>query len=285
MLDGAPAVCLGKGPQTPLTPPGFAIIHIDIPPTYVHLSSATLGWHGLMSAIAVMAGVLVGVRMAQTRGFSMDDAYPVVLAGVLCAVVGSRLMYVLDNWGRFGSDPLRILRFDEGGLSILGGLLGGVIGGLAIAIPRRIALRPGLDAAAFGLPLGMGIGRIGCLILGDYVGAPSQLPWAVVYTNHESPAFGLAAMHPEVAYEIIGDLVIFSALFALARVYRRDGLLFFTFLLAYSLMRFVLNFLREDYSSLGPLDSNQVIFTALMAVSAIGLAVCARGAPGEVRRG
>ena len=52
----------------------------------------------------------------------------------------------------------------------------------------RVQALPLLDAAASGFGLGMAIGRIGDLLIGEHLGDPSTLPWAVQYTNPEALA-------------------------------------------------------------------------------------------------
>ena len=107
---------------------------------------------------------------------------------------------------------------------------------------------------------------------GDTLADSSSLPWAVEYTHSGSANFGLPPQHPAVAYEMLGDLLIFGLLFVLSRVYRKDGLVFFSCLFLYSVMRFMLNFLREDSKLIagGVLDVMQMV--------ALGVAVFSAGA-------
>src|SRR3972149_9322212 len=88
-----------------------------------------------------------------------------------------------------------------------------------------------LDAAAPGLILGQAIGRIGCIIQGDSLGPPTDLPWGLVYSNPGAmaPALGVPFL-PTQAYEMVWDLAIFAFLWAARTRFRNEGLLFLSYL-------------------------------------------------------
>ncbi len=247
-------------------------IKIGIDPEIGHWGGLVLTWHGVLVALAIAIGVYVAVAIGRRKGFSEDDAYSVALAGVPAGIIGARVLFVAENWHLFEDAPLDIFRINEGGISIYGAIIGGVLGGLAYGMWRRLPIGRGLDAGAFGLILGMAIGRIGCLIAGDTLAESSSLPWAVEYTHSGSANFGLPPQHPAVAYEMLGDLLIFGLLFVMARLYRKDGLLFFSCFFLYSIMRFGLNFLREDSKLIagGDLDVMQMVALGVAILSAAG---------------
>jgi prolipoprotein diacylglyceryltransferase len=85
-----------------------------------------------------------------------------------------------------------------------------------------------------------------------------------------------------VAYEMIGDLLIFGLLFLILRLARRDGVTFFSFLLLYSLMRFGVSELRLDSREvIAGLTTPQVTALFLIPISLIGLFYCWRRAAPE----
>jgi phosphatidylglycerol:prolipoprotein diacylglycerol transferase len=149
-----------------------------------------------------------------------------------------------------------------------------------IAAPR-LPIRAGLDAAAFGMILGQGIGRIGDIINGEHLAKTTDLPWAVVYTHANSPSFGLAPQQPAVAYEFLGDLIIFGLLFLFWRFYKRDGLVFFTYAFLYSAMRVGTSALRLDKQVLWEFKMAQVIALVVIGISILGFAYCMRQPSGR----
>ena len=260
---------------------GWDPIKIGIDPEIAHWGGLLLTWHGVFVAIGIALGVWVAVKMAARAGFIEDVSYTVALVGVATGIVGARVLFVAENHSLFEGRLLDIFRINEGGISIYGALIGGVMGGLAYGIWQRLPIRAGLDAAAFGMILGQGIGRIGDIINGEHFAKTTDLPWAVVYTHASSPSFGLDPQHPAVAYEFLGDLLIFGLLFLFWRFYKRDGLVFFSYAFLYSVLRMGTSALRLDGQVLWDFKMAQVIALGVIAISIVGFAYCLRQAPGR----
>ena len=276
-------------------------INIDMDPEIREFGGLLLTWHGVFTAVGIAAAVWVAVLVARRLGFIDDDVYSAALIAIPAGIVGARALFVFERWGSHGLDnALDILRINEGGISIYGAVLGGVVGGLVYGWFRKLPLRRGLDVSAFAAALGLAIGRIGDIINGEHFAEPSSLPWAVRYTNLNNPSvlshpqcgldplFGvstsqLCAQHPVVAYEMIGNLLIFGLLFLLLRFMQKDGVIFFSFILLYSLMRFGLSELRIDSREvIAGLTTPQVTALFLIPMSAVGLLYCLRGARREI---
>jgi len=246
-------------------------IKIGIDPEIGHLGGLLLTWHGIFIALGIGLGVWLGVWFGRKAGFTEDDAYTIALVGVPAGIIGARVLYVAENWGDFAGRRLDVFRINQGGISLYGALIGAVVVALAYGYWKKLPLLRGLDAAAFGMILGQGIGRIGCLIAGDIIGKSSSLPFAVEYTNANSQGFGFAPMHFVTAYEVIGDFLILGGLVALwkFKVFKRDGFLFFTYALAYSALRFGDSFLRLDKEVALGLRMAQLLALGVIVVSII----------------
>ncbi len=228
--------------------PFFAIkIHID--PTMAELGPFTLAWHGFFTAIGIIAGVTLAVRLAKAKGLDPSVGQEIALVGVPSAIVGARLFYVAEHWNRFSEDLPRILTgITEGGITLYGGLIGGVLGGLAYGVYRRVPVLRFLDVAAPGMILGQAIGRLGDLINGEHRGTPTDLPWAVRYTHPNTLGDPGVAVHPTAGgYELLGDLAILVILLlVVARVARQPGWVFAWYLLLYAGLRASLSPFRLD---------------------------------------
>ncbi len=253
----------------------MTLLTITIPwgPNIVTIGGVVLSWHGLFTALGILGGVQLAIWVGHRIGFDEDDAYSIALVGVPGGVFGARALYVIEHWAFFRERPLEIFALNEGGISVWGAVLGGVVFGLAFALWRRYDVRRGLDIAAFGLLLGLAIGRLGDLVNGEHLARATTLPWGVVYTHRDSPAFAhsvaVGPHHPATTYELVGMLVLLGLLFPVVeRLRARPGVTFFAFLVPYSLLRFVISFLRLDSTGAAfGLDMPQMISVVAILAS------------------
>ncbi len=181
-------------------------------------------------------------------GIDPDTSYTIGMVVVACGIVGARALYVAENYGDNSSiDSIgEIFQINEGGISIYGAILGGAAGGWAYGLWKRLPSAAGADAAAFGMLLGLAIGRIGDIINGEHFAKASDLPWALTYSHPNSIAFARDAMHPAVAYEMLGDLAIMAILWQFWKRDVKTGVIFSLAFLMYGVMRFFVSFLRID---------------------------------------
>jgi phosphatidylglycerol:prolipoprotein diacylglycerol transferase len=254
--------------------PLLLTIKIGLDPEIGRLGGLLLTWHGVFIALGIGLGVWLGVWFGRRAGFSEDDAYTIALIGVPAGIIGARALHVAENWDLFSDDLLDIFRINEGGISLYGSLVFGVGAALVYGLWKKMPIFRGLDAAAFGMILGQAVGRIGCAIAGDIYAESSSLPFAVEYTHVNSLSFARGSMHFVTAYEVTGDLLILLLLLALwrFRIFKREGLLFFTYAVLYSFMRFWLSFLRLDKEIALGLVMAQLIALGVIAVSTVALA-------------
>jgi phosphatidylglycerol:prolipoprotein diacylglycerol transferase len=136
------------------------------------------------------------------------------------------------------------------------------------------------DAAGLFAVIGQPIGRIGNIINGDILGAPSTLPWATAYTNPNAilqrgfslcdpNAFECTAYQPAAAYEAIGTILIGLVLLLLLRRRVRDGVLVITYVALYAVSQLVIFQWRESEPVIG-LGLKQAQMTAIV-VLAVGV--------------
>jgi phosphatidylglycerol:prolipoprotein diacylglycerol transferase len=156
-------------------------IVIDIDPVILSLGHFQLRWYSLLVMLAIVAAVMITVRLAKRKGISPDHIYYGVPWAVLGGVVRARLFYVIDHGEHYLANPTQIL--GGAGAAIYGALAGGVVAAVLYAKIRRIPLGRAADSLAPGLLVGQMIGRVGCIINGDVWGRVTDLPWAFIYTH------------------------------------------------------------------------------------------------------
>ncbi len=245
-------------------------IVININPIIAQIGSFELGWHGVAIAVAVVAAVIIGAWRAKKKGISPDEIYYMAPWVLLGGIVGARLFHVVDDFSYYVANPLQIIQIQLGGLAIWGGLFGGAAAGAIFARARHISLPRLVDALVPALLVAQIIGRFGCAINGDAYGGVAHLPWAFIYTNPNAsiPANLLGVpTHPYPVYEIIWNAISLAVVLRLERYFKRDGLLFLSYLSLYSVGRFVLTFVRQEKVWLWGLQEAQIISVAVLAVS------------------
>ena len=250
-------------------------ITIGTDPNLGKVFGLLITWHGVFTAIGIIAGVWLAVRVAESPrvGIDPDTGYTLAMIVVASGIVGARALYVAENYGDNSSldSIVDIFRLNEGGISIYGAILGGAIGGWAYGLLKRLPAAAGADAAALGMLLGLAIGRIGDIINGEHFAKASDLPWAVLYTHPTSPGFEhsfvVGPSHPAVGYELIGDLVILGLLAFVWRLAPKSGVIFCLAFLLYAVMRFFVSYLRLDSEEpLLGLTTPQLVSVAVIAV-------------------
>jgi len=264
----------------------FLAIDINIDPTLTEIGPFVLSWHGLFTALGIIAGATVAIYLGKRDGIPTEVGQEIVLVAVPAAIVGARLFYVFEHWDRFSGDlPNIIFGITEGGVTLYGGLFGGVIAGVVYALFRHWPIAIGLDIAAPGMVLGQGIGRIGDLINGEHYGTASDLPWAVRYVHPDTLGEIGKSVHPTAGgYEMIGDLIIFALLVFVARRYlRAPGWVFSSYLILYATMRFFLSYFRTDEQTILTIPAPQLI-SGLLVGAGIVLAGVFLKYPGPITR-
>ena len=231
-----------------------SVLAIELPfdPNITTIGGFLLTWHGLFTAVGILVGVRLSLWISREIGFDVDDAYTLALIGIPSGIIGARALFVIEHWDYYGQNVADIMALTEGGISIWGAVIGGVAGPLAFATWRGWDIWRGLDAASVGLIAGMGIGRIGDLINGEHLAKATDLPWGVIYTHPDSPAFAhsiaVGAHHPATTYEMLGDFAILAlAIYLVLGPLRTwSGLTFFIYLDTYAVMRYFVSMLRVD---------------------------------------
>ena len=159
------------------------------------------------------------------------------------------------------------LLFSRGGLSWFGGLIGGVSTGIWILRRRRVPIVRALAAATPALAIGHAIGRVGCFLVGDDYGRPSDLPWAVAFPEGLPPT--TVPVHPTQIYESVALVAIAAALLRWRRAGVSDiDVLGRYFVLAGS-TRFVSEFVRVNARVFGPFTLAQSISLVLLFMGVV----------------
>lgn len=202
-------------------------------------------WYGLLYFVAFLIGWLLLPRIQKYRNLSLDaDAWSQLLsAAVLGVIVGGRLGYVLFYGpAYYAQHPLEIFAVWNGGMASHGGFIGVAIALLYVLRKRswdeilRIA-----DIVVVPVAIGLGLGRIGNFINQELYGTVTTLPWGMSFPGAE----GLR--HPIQLYDFSAMMIIAIVLFlSLTPRPYKSGRTLALFLILYSIVRFLIEFIRDQ---------------------------------------
>ena len=139
------------------------------------------------------------------------------------------------------------------GLASHGAALGVIIS--AILFSRKYTKKPVLwllDRIATVVPFGGAAVRIGNFYNSEIVGKGSDLPWAVKFHNQSAGYGEIIPRHPAQLYEALGYIILgFVMLYAYHKTDKKNylGSLFGIFLFFLFLIRFVVEFFKENQGS------------------------------------
>jgi phosphatidylglycerol:prolipoprotein diacylglycerol transferase len=206
-----------------------------------------LRWYSLAYLVGIVLGWWYMLRLLREPGAPMArrHADDLVFYATLGIILGGRLGYVLFyNPGEYLAHPDEILRLWDGGMSFHGGVIGVSLGIFYLAWRQQLAWLRVHDYVACCTPFGLFLVRIANFVNGELWGAPTALPWGVVF-----PTGGDLPRHPSQLYEALleGVLLFFVLWFMFRRTRARyqPGKLVGAFLLVYGLCRFAIEFIRE----------------------------------------
>ena len=213
-------------------------------------------------ALCILTGIILAIWIANRRlvrwGYQSGLALDIALWTVPIGVVGARIFHVLthaDDYFYPGADVTAVFRVWEGGIAIYGGLLGGALGAWIGSKKAGVKFWDFTDAVAPGVLLAQAAGRWGNYFNQELYGQPTTLPWGLEI-EASNPAFpnGLPAetlFHPTFLYESAWSLIGVVILLALDKRFDlRNGVMFGSYLIYYSLGRLITENLRIDPSDI-----------------------------------
>jgi phosphatidylglycerol:prolipoprotein diacylglycerol transferase len=244
-------------------------------PIAVRLGPIPVYWYGIAYAVGLLVSYMVLVR--QARRFRQDAELIgnglIVIA--IAALIGGRLYHVIDQWGIYKDDLVKIILPPYSGLGVYGGLITGVLAFLLLVRYHRINGWIWADIVAPALFTMQAIGRWGNFFNQELFGPPTTLPWGIaIDCAHRLSDHGAAiypcAQYPEATtffqplflYESISGLVgaLFLIWLSQRRPYRlRAGDQALIFFIWYAVVRFLLENLRTGNWFVGGVPTAQLM--------------------------
>jgi phosphatidylglycerol:prolipoprotein diacylglycerol transferase len=250
-------------------------------------------YYGIIIVLAMLVAANVSARLADVDGRNPEHIWGALTWAIIPGIILARLWFVTfppetggltaaDYYSNFFDLNNGAIAIWSGGLSIFGAVIGGFLGAYIYFRRNGLAVPAWLDIAAVGLPLGQAIGRWANYINQELYGTVTTLPWGIqidsanrVFPFESTVEYPVSEtlFHPLFLYESLWSFVAFIVLLNLFLRQRKTmtpGNIFLIYLMQYSVIRFLLEFLRLEVSVVGGFNLSQVV-TAIVFVVAAGL--------------
>jgi phosphatidylglycerol:prolipoprotein diacylglycerol transferase len=268
----------------------FPGLGIDISPNNEAFSlfGLSIKWYGVLIAFGMLLAMIYCFKRTKAFGIDGDRLTDTVFAGLIGAVIGARLYYVVLHAESF-HDIRDVFAIRDGGLAIYGGILGALLFGCITAKIRKLRILPTLDLASMGFLIGQAVGRWGNFFNQEAFGCNTTLPWGMsggkiqqYLLNHQA---SLAAqgmdidpympVHPCFLYESIWCAIGFLLLHLYHKHRKFDGEVFCMYVLWYGTGRFFIEGLRTDSLYIGSVRASQML-ALISAIAALVIIIAMR---------
>ncbi len=248
-------------------------------PELFKLGPVTVYTYGVLLAAAYLLGLRLAMSRAKSRGLDPNRTLDLGIAIIISALVGAKLLLLLVDFDRFRQNPGELFSIVRSGGVFYGGLIAAVAVAFWYMWRHKMPLWTTCDVFAPGIALGHAVGRLGCLMAGCCYGRPTDVPWAITFTNPEAAAnvgtpLGVA-LHPTQLYESGAEALILVLLLVTEKKGRPfEGRTFWSYMALYGISRFVIEFFRGDDRGVlfGAVSTSQFISLVLVPL-AIGMLI------------
>jgi phosphatidylglycerol:prolipoprotein diacylglycerol transferase len=235
-----------------------------------------VAWYGIIVTFAMFVGLLLAFLRGRKANFKIDDWLEIFLLAIPLGVLFGRLGYVMVRPDEFfniapftWNDFVRIFAVWDGGITILTGLIGGVLGAVIWCLIRRANLLTVADYAMPTILASQAIGRWGNFFNQEIYGAEVTneafqfFPFSVFIENKNG--FYQACFF----YEMMLNFFMLIVILLLLRHIKLKGSGLLAYVSAYSLIRFIMEFFRDDGEVIEATNFVQIIM-GIVAVLSIG---------------
>lgn len=232
----------------------------NIDPIAIAIGPIAIRWYALAYLVGTLLGAAYGYLLLQNERlwhkgappFPAKDIWDFAFYTMLAIVIGGRVGYVLFyNLPYYLANPTQIINTLDGGMSYHGGMLGLMLAAILFARSKGGNWLSSLDLIASVATIGIMLGRIANFINAELYGAPTTLPWGVIFPTDPLQV----PRHPSQLYEAaLEGLLLFLLIRIATHVFyalRKPGLAAGIFAIGYSLSRILVEFVRLPDEQLG----------------------------------
>ena len=219
-------------------------------PVAFQIFTISFRWYSLAYILGILIGWFLGKKIFITNTKIKEKFDDYITYLIIAIIVGGRLGYVIFyNLEYYSNNLLDIFKIWEGGMSFHGGLLGIIFVSVWFGKKNNQDPFEYLDIVALVAPIGIFFGRLANFINSELYGIETNLPWGVKFIQIDN-----LTRHPSQLYEAIFEgIILFFILLYFKRkgLLNKPGIISSSFLIFYSIFRFIIEFFRVPDQQLG----------------------------------
>lgn len=205
-----------------------------------------------MIMVGVLACTFYIYWVAGRVGLRREIMLDLGMIGMVAGVLGARIFHIIvEAPDYYLENPLRVFEFWRGGFVSFGAYILGATSAFGYVYIRKLNVLQYIDVVILGIPLIQLSIRIACLLAGCCYGKPTDLPWAITFSNAASTAyyyFPNIPLHPTQIYSGLHAILLFVGinLFFFKKKNRFPGQTIVVMFFAYFIPRAIIEFWRGD---------------------------------------
>ena len=267
---------------------GIEIAHMS---KSVSIFGFSIAYYGIIIGIGMMAGIVVALLEAKRTKQNTDQYIDLAIFGIISAIIGARLYYVIFEWDYYSQHLLEIFNTRRGGLAIYGGIIGAVICVIIFSKVRKLSAWQLCDTACLGLITGQIIGRwanfVNMEAFGGYTDNLLAMQLNVNEAYYTTPdlleravtvdGIQYIQVHPTFLYESLWNLGVLIVLLLYRNHKKFTGEVFLMYIAGYGLGRFWIEGLRTDQLLIPGIGFTvSQLLSAVLVIAAAGLIIYRR---------
>jgi len=254
---------------------------------HIRVFGLDIAYYGIIIGVGMLAGFYIATSDAKRRGENVENYSDMALYGIVFAILGARLYYVIFRWDYYGKYPLEILNIRGGGLAIYGGVIAAVLTLIIFTKKRNLSFFKMADSLVLGLITGQIIGRWGNFFNAEAFGGYTnnlfamQIKKSIVNDSmisadlmkHLVNVGGVEyiQVHPTFLYESFWNLCVLIFMLWYRKKKKFEGEIFYIYLGGYGLGRMFIEGLRTDslFIPMTQIPVSQVLAAACFVFSVV----------------
>lgn len=246
--------------------PNIGIDIYDLPKAFT-VFGFDIAIYGIIIGLGILAGMAIGFREARITGQNVDDYVDLALFGVIFAIIGARLYYVIFEWDKYKDNLLEIINLRKGGLAIYGGVIAAIITCYVVAKVKKLKFLQMADTGCLGVLLGQIIGRWGNFFNREAYGGNTDGLFAMKINIDDSTINSVPIqegieifteagnrfiqVQPTFLYESFCNLCLLGLIMLFRKKKKYHGEVFLWYMCGYGAIRMVVESFRTDQLQIG----------------------------------